>query len=152
MKICTICKKEKELILFRLFCRSKDGYSAACKECLNSKAKTVRLSEKGKIYKLKYYKQSKALRKKTRKKYELKNKDIIKNKYKKYCLDNKLKIQEKSKIYRLKNKNKIKKQQSIYIKQNTDKIKKRKKIYRLNNAEKIKIYSNEYSKKQKNIN
>lgn len=36
-KICTRCGKSKELREFRLNNRTKDGYIAACKECLNRK-------------------------------------------------------------------------------------------------------------------
>lgn len=36
-KICTRCGKSKELREFRLNNRTKDGYTAACKECLNRK-------------------------------------------------------------------------------------------------------------------
>lgn len=41
-KICTVCKEEKEIILFSKCKRNKSGYSSMCKKCVNEKQKIKR--------------------------------------------------------------------------------------------------------------
>ncbi len=96
-KICTKCKKEKELSKFYKDKRKKDGYYSSCKSCKNKDIERYQNTEIGK----------KKIRKNKRE-YGIKHKDKINLQKRKSYRKNRDKILVRRKIERKKNREKFK--------------------------------------------
>ena len=97
MKICNICKKEKELEDFNKDRCKKDGYMNFCKEC-RSKKHLLNKENNNKKSKEYYTKNKKVLNLKN-KEYIQKNKEIISKKWKEYRKKNQKRNSMMSLIY-----------------------------------------------------
>ena len=95
MKTCVNCNSEQPIANFSLTVKSKDGYQAKCKLCVNT-------------YNKEYY---------------LTNKEKIKNDCKMYKSKNLIEIKEKDKNYTANNKDKISQYKKTYYKNNINKYK-----------------------------
>lgn len=95
MKTCVNCNKNQSLSNFSLTVKSKDGYQAKCKICVNT-------------YNKKYY---------------LANKEKVKSNCKIYKSKNLNEIKKKDKIYAINNKEKILQYKKDYYKNNIEKYK-----------------------------
>lgn len=104
MKVCTRCKKEKELNLFVKRKMLSGGFASQCKECHYE------------IYKGKNKYKDINKFKEYQKEYRLKNKDKIVKYTNKWYLENKERILNYQKTYREKNKLSINSQKIIYRK------------------------------------
>lgn len=127
MKVCGVCKIEKEIIEFSKDSRKKDGLKYLCKECFNNK---YRVS------------------KENRKKYYNKNK----NKWSEYYLENRDKISQYKKEYEELNKEKLKEKRKEYVEINKEVLKVKWELYRKENKDKIKEWfdkNKEYRKEYK---
>ena len=123
MKICNICKLEKDLAEFNKHKSKKDGLQYYCKACDAKSSAKWRQENKEKIarYGAKYYLENKEVTAKYNAKYRLENKEnICKNKAK-YYQDNKEKIARYQAKYRLENKENICKNKAKYDKENPEK-------------------------------
>lgn len=105
-KICSKCKKIKDITYFNLRKVSKDGYNGRCKACILE-------------YKKEYWKSDKV--KQRAKEYIFKNQEKIKNYYKEYDLKNKEKKKDYRKEYYLNNKEKLKEEARKWSLNNRDK-------------------------------
>ena len=119
-KICSRCKKEKEVTEFHKCSRNKDGYKYACKECLCLWFKD-------------YYKQNKQYYRKHHSKYYQKHREQL-NQYKR--------------DYYRKNKDKLNENLSKWRKENIDKKREWERNYYHNN-ENRQTYLKEYAKKRR---
>ena len=121
MKICSICKIEKDVHLFKKDKRRTDGYGSHCKECLRIKG-------------LEYYYRTKDIRKE----------DINKNR-KTYYQNNIENENSRSKEYKRLNSEKIKEYNKKYRENNREKVKLIAKEYRENNIDKVNEYNRNYT-------
>jgi hypothetical protein len=112
MKLCHVCKKEKEKINFSQDKSSKDGLKYKCKECIKNyrkeynkenknKNKEYNIKNKDKIKQIKqeYYKNNKETHSIRVKEWQLQNKDKIKNYEKNYKEKNKIYFKIKNSIF-----------------------------------------------------
>jgi 5-methylcytosine-specific restriction endonuclease McrA len=131
MKICSKCKKEKNVDYFSKNRATKDGFQSNCKECCNKSSSEYYLAniEKKKEYSRKYYLEN--IEKK--REYALANADKLKEYSRLYNLSN----ADKRKKYRLENINNAK----AWRLANVDKTREYNKEYRRSNPEKDKNYS-----------
>ena len=133
MKVCSKCKKEKELSLFSKQKKGKNGLHSYCKSC----EKEYRENNKEKLNE--YFKE-----------YYENNKEKLNEYFKEYYENNKEKHKEYCKEYRENNKEKHKEYRKEYYENNKEKIKEKHKEYRKeyyeNNKEKIKEYRKGYLK------
>ena len=120
MKVCSLCKIEKENNLFKKDKRREDGCSSHCKECCKKAG-------------LEYYYRTKDIR----------SEDINKNRLK-YYQNNKESENLKSREYKKNNKEKIKKYNKEYRENNKEKIKLLCKKYKENNSDKVREYTKNY--------
>jgi hypothetical protein len=125
-KVCSKCKKEKEVCEFGKRKNSNDGYNQECKCCRNEYFKKYRQTNDTKKYKIKYFE---------------KNKDKINESNRKRREDNKEKINEYLREWRKLNKEKLK--------QYSKKSKETNKIYVENNLDKIRERRNKYFRLRK---
>ena len=123
MKVCSICKIEKDSNLFKKEKRSIDGYSNQCKECARIKGleyyyrtKDIRKEDINKN-RIKSYQNNKEIENSRCKKYKIQNKKSIKEYNKKYNKENKDVKKEYNREYNSKNKEKIRENRRIYIKE-----------------------------------
>ena len=138
MKVCYVCKIEKEFSEFYKDKSTKDGFYYSCKIC--SKA-----NKNKKNYQKEYYINNREKKLKYQKDYQSTNNEVI-SKYQKeyqkeYYLNNKHK-----------NKDKVKEYSKKYYELNKEKKIEYSKEYYLNNKEYKKIYSKEYNIKNKEKN
>lgn len=109
-KVCTICKKNKEITFFNKNKRIKDGYHYSCRPCVKEYAKLRYDKENSK----KYYNSNIIEIKKNRKIFRDNNKEKIKEQNKKSYKKSSIKMLAQKKIYCKKNKEKIIKYQTKY--------------------------------------
>jgi hypothetical protein len=116
MKICRICKDEKELEEFHKKKASKDGHRNECKECVKGIQKKYKeapgFEEKGKEYNKKRYAENKEKEKERKIKYYWENRDKILEYKEEYRKTDKYK--KSSKEWRQNNKDKNAKGQANY--------------------------------------
>lgn len=112
LKLCPVCKLEKDISLFSINNRSKDKLHYYCKECSNRKNRES----------------------------FLKNKDEINKKHKSFYIKNKEKILKKHKEYYHNNKEKFRILNKKWIENNKEKYNKYSKLYREQNTKHIKEY------------
>jgi len=111
MKICSVCKIEKDESEFRKSKGYKNGINSKCKKCKNEEDRLYRLN----------------------------NKDKCQQYNKQYYLDNKNKIKNNVKLYQENNKEYCLKFRKEYYQNNKEKIIIKNKEWRMNNPEKIKL-------------
>lgn len=149
-KICTVCKKEKDLSMFNKKKGSKMGVRSECKEC--TKAYRERNKEKIKEYSKKYYEaNAEELRRKSleyhyanreervqkTKEWKIKNKDKVIN----YRINNKDKNREYRRRYREKNAEADNKRANEWRKKNCDKVSEYRKKWISENKDKCRKYN-----------
>jgi len=123
-KICSVCKIEKDVLLFSKYKNAKDGLKSSCKLCIAIKSKEYSINNKDKLklYGKEYRALNKAALKLKSGVYYSKNKSEIRNKRnvtshlrvdydKQYRLDNAEKISEYQKEYRNTEENIIKRRE-----------------------------------------
>lgn len=149
MKICCVCKIQKELINFCKNKNSRDGKSYQCKQCAklyrdNNKDKSKNYKSKNKEYKKNYYLNNKEhinylrrLKYKNNENIKIKSNQANKNRLLKESEDQKYKRLESYKEYYNLNKDKINLLRKKYRKENKEYInlknRKRKKLLKENN-------------------
>jgi hypothetical protein len=135
MKVCCICKINKEKIMFSKRKHSKDGLRSQCKECCKNINNVYILNNQDKI-----------------KKYREEHSEINRLRSKKYYEDNTEKVREESRLYRLNHQDWVKRTNTKYHIENKERLKKQGKIYYIENKEKIaekkKIYNKENPEKR----
>jgi hypothetical protein len=136
-KICTKCKKEKEITDFRKQKTDKNGRRSDCLMCEKQYYKKYRENNKEKL-------------KKEAKEYYQNNKEKLKEKTKKYRDNNKEYINKKNQEYNQNNKEYFKKKSKEYNQNNKEYIKKKNQEYYQNNKEYFKKRFNQYYKRRRN--
>jgi len=111
MKICRLCKEEKEYTAFHKKTSSRDGFRKECKLCVKEINK--KRSQEPEIIKKK--------KKYDEKRYNEKRKEILKQK-KEYYQKNKEELIEKKRIYQKNNREKIRESNKNYQIENLEKI------------------------------
>lgn len=129
MKVCTKCKKEKNLSDFGKFKHSKDGLKSVCKICNNQNSKEY------------YYANKENIATKN-KQYREDNKEFLKSYSRSYYNDNKERRSNYYKEWYLKNKDSVKK----YKNANEKAIIAYNKKYKSENKDKINAYNRKYRK------
>lgn len=109
MKICTKCKKSKELSDFNKCSATKDGLHQQCKECVRNRYNT-------------YYQKTLEKRKESRKKYYVKNIEKMRTEKKEYYKKHKNEKAIYDIEYRKNNKEKIKQYKINWQRKNKDNI------------------------------
>ena len=112
MKICKMCKEEKNLNQFYLDKRAKDNLKSICKQCM--RAYQRKSKEARKEYKKQWYNENKEEILKLQKKYRKQNGEAIKKYQKEYRTRVKDGIRKSLKKYYEQNKNHIRNQQKSY--------------------------------------
>lgn len=164
-KICSKCNVDKDLGEFCKDNNYKSGYRTYCKECKNSKVKTIikdqvytnskRCSkcnidkDLGEFHKDKSRKDGlsnrcKECKNNCSKQYRIENKESISANKKEYRKKNTEVIKERKKKYHSENKEKISLRKKQWEIKNKDKRSEYKKVYRTENKEKMKQYHHEY--------
>jgi hypothetical protein len=146
-KICSKCKKIKDVEEFNKRKDSKDGLSYWCKECFAKQHKLTYTNKKEEIsnYHKKYYIKNYDKLKDKR----ILDKDKTKIRHKEYYLKNKEYVQLKTKEYDNKNKDKMKLAHHNYYLNHIKKLRDKNKEWAKNNPEKIKLSRTKYYLTQK---
>lgn len=127
-KVCTKCKKEKDIDLFVVVSRYPDGHGASCKECHNQHNSS------------KYYENIDANRAKARdtsKRHYHKDEEKSRTHAKQYRLDNPEQFRETDRRYRNTHKEQVRANRRKYAHDHPDKKKKWDKTYVLKNKDKL---------------
>lgn len=150
-KICSLCKKEKNIEEF-YYNKVRKKYISRCKECIKeiSKDRYNNCKEKQKEYKKIYYQKNKKIYLKKSKENYYKNKQQKNEKAKEYYYKNKKEKNDYSKKYYKENYNIIKEQQHNRYLKNKDYIIKKQHEYYENHKEERKQYYKQYREKEEN--
>ena len=150
-KVCSKCKKEKEICEFYKNNQKKDGLHPSCKVCVNNHVKIYKEEnpEKVKKSKQKHYLKNKEKYSNLNKKWKEKNPEYMTTYSKDYYIKHKEMLIERSKNYYETNKGEFLEKCKEYVKNNFEKTFDYQKKYRENNKEKLQNYRYFYNKNRR---